>query len=133
MAIKTYTPTEAEVQKSGIAILKAMGWLVWRRNVGSMSGSHNGKAWFVKFGEPGMADTWGFTPDGRHCEIEFKRRGKRPTAEQTAWLRMTNRFGVSFWVDSTESLQRIASHIGRGCKVWYFDESDKFDLVEAAP
>lgn len=39
-----------------------LDWLsakkIWhiRLNTGAMSGSHNGKRWFVKFGKPGMAD-----------------------------------------------------------------------------
>jgi hypothetical protein len=125
---RTTTPTEAEIQKSGIAILKALGWLVWRRNTGAMSGSHGGKKWFVKFGEKGMADTWGFTPDGRHCEIEFKRPGKRPTEAQLAWLKLTNRFGVSFWVCNTSSLVAIAKAVAEGRRIRYGD-NDNYEVV----
>src|SRR5580693_33435 len=125
MMAKKAAPTEAQVQKSGIALLKAMGWHVWRRNVGGMTDK---AGQFVRFGVPGMSDTWGFTPDGRHFELEFKREGKRPDERQLRWLRFTNNFGVSFWVDNTATLQRIAGLITDGHSVWYYGDGDEYDL-----
>lgn len=120
MKTKTYHPPEREVQKSGIAILKAMGWRVWRRNVGGMADKAGN---FIRFNEPGMSDTWGITPDGRHFELEFKRHGQKPTEAQLAWLKtMNGRHHVSFWVDSTAELVRAAVMINEGGVVIYRDE-----------
>ena len=118
--LSEYRPRESEVQKSGIAILKALGWKVWRRNVGGMT---DRKGHFIRFGEPGMSDTWGITPDGRHFEIEFKRLGQKPSRVQFAWLRHMNGGGpVSFWVDNTDDLQFVADMITRGYYVRYRDD-----------
>lgn len=127
--LKKPTPSESEVQRNGIAYLKAMGWKVWRRNVGRMKNS-SGK--LISFGEPGMSDCWGITPDGRHFELEFKREGKRPTKAQLAWLKSMNTGCTpAWWVDNTATLQRVAEFIADGYSVRYFDDgSDEYDLIE---
>lgn len=126
---KAYHPPEREVQKSGIAILKAMGWRVYRRNVGGMTDK---AGQFIRFGEPGMSDTWGITPDGRHFELEFKRYGERPSEVQLAWLKDMNdnksNGPVSFWADSTEVVQKVAQLIDQGCTVEYRDDRGAYRL-----
>lgn len=97
--------TESEIQAAIIEYLNYQpGVRVWRRNVGAMAGSHNGRKWFVRFGAKGMADIEGIGPGGRHIEIEVKRAGKKPTQEQLDWLEDCRVCGaIAFWADSLES------------------------------
>jgi hypothetical protein len=122
------TPLESEVQRSGRAILEALGWHVFRRNVGVMRvGSR-----VIRFAERGAADTYGILPDGRHFELEFKRFGERPTKTQVLWLVKTNGIGgsVSFWVDSTAVLERMARAVMEGCRVVYDGWTGDYHLEE---
>ncbi len=123
---KLATPREAEVQKSGIAYLKAQGWQVFRRNTGAML-NKNGQ--LIRFGEPGQSDTWGITPDGRHFELEFKRHGERPNKAQLAWLKKMNTEQTpAFWVDNTSTLARIEKWLRCSGTIHYRQDSDEYDL-----
>jgi hypothetical protein len=51
---------EAAVQKCVTDYLTAKRVLWFRMNSGAMKGEHKGKAWFVRFGTPGMADLLAF-------------------------------------------------------------------------
>ncbi len=124
---KIPVPLEKEVQKSGIALLRALGWTVFRRNVGFSVATHKGKKRAIRYGDPGQSDTWGTLPDGRHFELEFKRPGKRPTLDQARWLWMMNSgdYGVAFWVDNTGTLERVARHLMAGGRIRYLDQDGR--------
>ena len=127
---KSPAPLEKEVQRGSIAILRALGWTVFRRNVGMMVGKHKGKDWAVRFAEPGQSDLWGIMPDGRHFEAETKRIGKEPTEKQLAWLKARNGpHCVAFWFDSTRVLERVARHLASGGGVEYTGTGADYDLT----
>jgi hypothetical protein len=76
----------------------------WRRNVGAVKATHNGKTRYVKFSEPGQSDVWGIGPHGVHIEIECKAPGKHPTMAQMYWLdAIKSAGGIAFWTDSLEA------------------------------
>lgn len=124
-------PPEAEVQKSAMAVLESLGWVVHRRNVMAMRGEHKGKRWFVRNGEPGQSDLYGMTPAGFHFECEIKRHGEWPRPDQIAWLRRMNGIGgsVAFWVDNTRDLEEVARHVMRGGKIEFAGDSGQYRLV----
>lgn len=118
-APKVPDPLESEVQRNGMALLRARGWVVLRRNVLAMKkGKH-----YVKGGETGQSDTYGTTPSGVHFELEFKRRRERPTDEQLRWLLAMNGRGrnraVAFWVDNLDDLEQVARRVEQGWRVVY--------------
>jgi hypothetical protein len=47
---------ESQIQKAIMDLLAAERIPAWRMNSGAMSGEHNGKRRFFRFGEKGMAD-----------------------------------------------------------------------------
>lgn len=75
------------------AILSALGRRrdvrVWRAN----SGMAFGKARAVRFGVPGQADVSGILAGGCRLELEVKRPGEKPTAQQVLFGEMIRRFG----------------------------------------
>lgn len=59
-------------------------------------------------GRKGDLDLVAALPDGRYCEIEVKRPGKKPTREQYESLRAVNNAGgVGIWVDSAVDLRLL--------------------------
>lgn len=94
---------EADIQKACIEWLNTLpGVKVWRQNTGGMSGKHNGKTWYMKFGQKGQADITGIAL-GVRVEIEVKRPGKEPSDDQRDWLRIMGiHYGIAFWTDSIE-------------------------------
>ena len=116
-------PLERDIQKAGVALLKARGWKVFRRNVGGILKLANGQR--VRMGEKGQADDYGKTPQGWHFELEFKRPGQRPRVEQRDWLLYMNGSGcdrsVAFWVSSLSDLLQVATRIEQGWRVVYDD------------
>ncbi len=133
---RTPKPLESEVQKACIQIMQAHGWRVFRRNTGTMGGSHKGKRWFVRFGEKGQSDVYGFIPkfDGRHVEVEIKRKGERPTLDQIEWLIRCHEYDgcVAFWVDSIECCVNVVNHIDRGGEVRYRETKRMYPLKDKA-
>jgi hypothetical protein len=130
-------PREAEIQKTAIAVLEAMGWRVFRRNVGATSGSHNGKRWFVRFASPGQSDLWGLMPPPpgdrwwRPFEAECKRPGERPALAQVRWLMAMNEItGSAFWFDSLDILERVARCLAAGGYVEYVPTHRKYGESE---
>ncbi len=124
---KLATPKESDIQRTGIKLLKLRGWHVWRRNVGSMKGQAGN---FVRFGEPGQCDTWGFTCQGDYFECEFKRPGKRPTPKQSTWLHKVNAIcGLAFWVDNLATLELVAKAIEARLMISYYGDTDDYDLI----
>lgn len=124
-------PLEREIQRNGIRLLESLGWRCFRRNTGAMRGQHKGKAWFVRFSEPGASDVWAITPDGYHAEWEAKRPGERPTPDQVKWLLKTNGIGgsVSFWADNLMTLERVARHAMAGGRIVYLGTHGDYDLA----
>lgn len=96
---------ESEIQK------QITGWLavnsVWclRMNVGSMSGSHAGKKWFVRFGEAGQADLLAF-PYGCHpVWIEIKQeKGKQSGLQKSFEAKVREEGHYYFLVRSLDEL-----------------------------
>ena len=123
---KPYSPPEAEVLKSSVAILTHLGWTVHRRNVTAIKFADS----YVKFNEPGMSDLWGTMPDGRRFELEIKRFGKRPTVKQLDWLRsQNNEHCAAFWADSSREVELVARALMQGAWIEYHETGDAYDLV----
>lgn len=123
---------EREIMASGTIYLRSMGWIVHRRNVGAITLRDNySQMRTFRANSPGMSDTWGDMPDGRHFELEYKATGKQPTDLQRAWLiRMNSRPNtVAFWVDSTRALELVANHLRAGGSVEYTGRWADYDLV----
>ena len=51
---------EGAILKAVLDYLAARKILAFRMNTGAMSGEHNGKRWFMRFGAQGMADVLAF-------------------------------------------------------------------------
>lgn len=126
---KPPSPLEKDVQRIGIELMEGLGIQVHRRNVGGMSGRHNGKSWYVRFAEPGQSDTWGILPDGRHVEVEFKRPDERPTLEQTLWLIRCSARCPAFWVDNVATLGVVIRAVLTGATVVYRDGRERYGKV----
>lgn len=62
---------------------------LWRVNTGAALG----RAGFVRFGLPGMADISGIMQGGRRIEIEAKTATGRQSPEQKRWQAMIEKFG----------------------------------------
>lgn len=62
---------------------------LWRVNTGAALG----RAGFVRFGLPGMADISGIMQGGRRIEIECKTATGRQSPEQKRWQAMIEKFG----------------------------------------
>ena len=74
----------------------------FRANAGAMQ---NPRGQWVKFGFKGMVDISGMLKGGRRLEVEVKRPGKLPSADQNAFLYRVNRDGGwGVWVDSVDRL-----------------------------
>lgn len=118
---------ESDVQKSIVAYLQMIRWHVWRRNVAVMNVENR----HIRCGEPGQSDLWGIMPDGRHFELEVKRKGKYPTVDQLAWLVQTNRIGgsVSFWADNVRQVEAVCYHVMRGAFIRYEGNRGDYDIV----
>jgi len=115
----SFIVTEAELLKTAVQVLGALGVRCYRRNVGARTWiDKKGKTRLMKFAMAGMADLWGTGPDGRHWEVELKRYGRKPTDEQLSWLfSMTETGAVAFWADNIRSLERVARAILAGGRI----------------
>lgn len=128
---------ESEVQRSAIALLRGLGWQIWRRNVGGRTWTDKrGRERYMAFAEPGQSDLWGLTPSTphapvpRHAEIEIKRRGEWPTPDQILWLVRMSAFGaVAFWADNTADVERVARHIMEGGRVEFVGTEGQYRLI----
>lgn len=123
-APKLPNPLEKVVQASCVRILEAHGCRVFRRNVGVMPLEHNGRKRVFRSGSPGEADLYGWLPDGRHFELEIKRRGQRPRPEQIRFLRDANRSVAAFWVDSADELMLVLPALLAGARIEYLGDDN---------
>jgi hypothetical protein len=125
--VNTRLPREREnkVQRSIIVRLRRLGIVLYRRNV-MLARTPDGRKFRVE--AAGRSDLYGLLPashGSRHCEIETKADGKRPTPKQLKWLKEMTRFGaVAFWTDSANDAERIAEAILAGGKVIWHENDD---------
>lgn len=122
---KVPAPREAEVQRNGMLWLAVQGCVVHRRNTGAML---NPSGRLVRFSERGAADTWVVDPRGIHGEVEWKRRGERPTLDQVKWLIDHNGIGhaYAFWVDNLKTLEAVYRWVQAGGRIAYSHEPRKY-------
>jgi hypothetical protein len=117
--------TEKEVTQQVLDAATLLGIELKRRNVGAAVNPH-GRT--VRFGEPGDADWYAVLPDGRHLDVEIKRKGFDPTKlkgekkahfeRQLARLRRTNELGgVGFWASDAVNFYFAMQKILDGCRV----------------
>jgi hypothetical protein len=130
----TLEPSEAELLAATLDYLKLKGVYCWRQNTGAVKATYGGRSRFIRFGIPGQCDitgilgrahdNWGPTslvgvPNhrGTRLEIELKRKGRRPTEKQLAFMRAINYSGgVAFWCDSLGRLVEIMDAVLSGAR-----------------
>jgi hypothetical protein len=118
---------EKVVLREALAALRDLGIPASRRNVGAVRSLHKGQERLIRFGTPGEADISATLLDGRRCEIEVKRKGKRPTPKQYAYLRaVLASNGVAFWIDDAAVLWRIVPKLLAGCRIEIDEAGDCF-------
>ncbi len=105
---KRYTDLETQLVYSVIDYLGVLGFPVFRRNVGALKWlDRNGKSRLTRFNEPGQSDVWAIGPSGLHIEIEVKKQGEVPRANQAAWLSDVARAGgIALCVTSLDELAK---------------------------
>lgn len=111
-AIKAPQVPERDVLKACLDYLHTLPHSRWyRRNVGR---SRMKGGFWVQFNRKGQSDIWGIL-EGRHYEIECKKRGEEPDDDQTAWIEDCRSVGaVAFWVDSVDMLiEKLAGYSAR--------------------
>ena len=79
---------EREVLRQCLDLLRLLRVPHWRANTGALAASGaDGRRRFVRFGPVGQSDILGVLPPaGRLLCVEVKRKGKRPTEAQSAFL-----------------------------------------------
>jgi hypothetical protein len=98
--------SEKDIQKAILEYLQIKGYVCWRNNTGAMSGSHNGKKWFMHFGAVGSGDILGMTKEGKFFSIEVKAKGKKPSPSQVDFIqRVTLSKGIAFVAYSVDDVQ----------------------------
>lgn len=97
--------TEVDIQNLIRIALSEKGIVTWRNNTFALKDPATGR--LVRGGLcTGSADIIGIMPDGRFLAIEVKKPGKKPTKEQTNFLRVVNEHGgIGVWMDSVEGLE----------------------------
>lgn len=100
---KLLARSEAEIQRAILDYLATVsGCVAWRANTGAVSTGER----FVRFGPKGQADIIGCYR-GRFLACEVKQAGKRPTAEQVAFLAAINQAGgITCVATSVEDVRR---------------------------
>jgi hypothetical protein len=120
---------ERDVSRAMVRYLQSLGYAVHRRNVGAMEGVSRGKVRRVRFAEPGASDYWLVLRDGRHCEVEAKRPGKKPNKHQILWMLRLNAAGAAaFWADNVETLANTVDTLEQGFHIYMYNDGT-FDLV----
>lgn len=99
-------PTEKEIQASILEYLNYQGHFVWRNNSATFFPQIRGKTYRVQAGFKGSADIIGIAKDGRFIAIEVKRKGGKPTLEQTQFIQEISSRGGHALV--AESLEQVA-------------------------
>ena len=78
----------------------------FRMNSGAMTVGEGAKKRHIRFAFPGASDIMGMLRDGRFLAVECKAPGKKPTADQYAFLdHVHTANGVSLWVDNCNTLK----------------------------
>ncbi len=113
-------PSEADVLKACLQLLKFRRIFHWRQNSGAMQTSNsNGETRTIRFTSiNGISDIVGILPDGKFLAIEVKRPGGLPTEEQRDFLdAVRRRGGVALLVydvdDLAETLDRLEEEARR--------------------
>lgn len=132
MALSIAPRRESEIQRAILTYLRTVpGVVAWRQNVGTASGEHKARRWFVRYGFPGLSDILGWVdfcrfpgPERgqaraiscagkgmyhvpRFLAIEVKRPGGEPTAQQATFLACVREAGgLAFVATSVEDVVR---------------------------
>lgn len=100
---------EADILRDCVMWLHLHHVFCWRQNQGAISGMHNGKRRFMRFTSmSGVSDILGLLPPtGRMLAVECKLPGRKPTAEQAAFLDIIRQCGgVAICAHSIEELEK---------------------------
>jgi hypothetical protein len=119
--LKTIEPTEAQIQDAILRLLAIHPDVAWakRFNTGSHVVEGTTKAGrktrrFIRYAFLGCSDILGQLADGRFLAIECKRRGNKPTDEQSAFLETVNAAGglalVARSTDDVTVALAVATH-----------------------
>jgi hypothetical protein len=120
---------ERDVSRAMVRYLQSLGYAVHRRNVGAMEATCGGRTRRVRFAEPGASDYWLVLRDGRHCEVEVKRPGKKPNKHQILWmLRMNMAGAAAFWADNVGTLATTVAALEVSFHIYMYQDGT-FDLA----
>jgi hypothetical protein len=123
-------PSEAEILKTALAILRANGIFAWRNNTAAFFPESDGRRRCVRCGLPGSSDILGILPDGRFLGLEIKRKGERPRPDQVEFMRQINMSnGVAFWIDEVRHLEKVLPYILKGASMTA--DEDRIEILEA--
>jgi hypothetical protein len=120
--------TEREVLAGVLDACRVLGIEANRQNTGA---AMNPSGQTVRFGRKGNADISATIRDGpnrgKRVEIEVKRPGKTPTAEQWDRIHEVNASGgLSFWVDDAGEALRVLRWLVDGWHVVIDDNGDQW-------
>jgi hypothetical protein len=95
---------ESDIQKQILDLLKLKRYVVFKhRNVGIMK--PNGSYIPLAFGEKGISDIIGCSPEGVFTAIEVKQPGKKPSPDQVEFIKNVIRNkGVAFVATSLDDV-----------------------------
>jgi hypothetical protein len=111
--------TERETTRLLVGWLRSEGYDPHRRNVGGVRRRYKGKTRYISFNEKGECDWWLILGDGRHCDIEIKRPGARPSFYQIIWmLRLLARGAPAFYCDSLPILTQTMKFLEVGGHIY---------------
>lgn len=104
--------TEHQIQNAILGYLNSQGHYCWRNNSGMVHMRDKyGRDRMWKAGLKGSSDIIGIATDGRFIAIECKRKGKKPTPQQEAFLQeIKQRGGYAGIATSIEDTQVIMNH-----------------------
>mgnify|MGYP001559777725 CR=1 FL=1 len=101
---------ESHIQKAILDYLKLKGILCFKhRNVGIYK-KDTGKYIPLAYGEKGIADILGCTPDGRFIACEVKVPGKKPSPDQVVFLdKVKKQGGIAILAYSLDDVMKVIS------------------------
>jgi hypothetical protein len=123
-------PSEAEILKTALAILRANGVFAWRNNTAAwFPEGKDGRRRCIRCGLRGSCDILGVLPDGRFLGLEIKRKGERPRPDQVEFMRNINMSnGIAFWVDEIRHLEKVLPFILKGARM--SADEDRIEILE---
>jgi hypothetical protein len=114
-----------------VAVLKAHGCTVHRRNTGMQVAEYKGKTRVIRYGSKGAADLHGYFPNLVAFELEVKRDGERPRLDQVQFLRSQR--CPAWWIDDADELRKVLPLIIAGARIAWEDGEEEYTVEAKGP